>query len=107
MLRNANEYEDGSSVKNRDTAVTEMLKKYKFKYVVIAGNWVNHKPMKILKRWLLNDIDFIESRGATPVLMVDSPSSTIQPTCGLTRLGNILGSRCFLQKKILSLMMKK
>lgn len=77
LIRKANEYENGSSVKNRDTAVVEMLKKHKFKYMVIAGNWVNHKPINILKQRLLNDIEFIESQGAVPVLMVDSPSSTI------------------------------
>jgi predicted phosphodiesterase len=68
---------DDSSVKNRDDAITKMLKKHDFKYVVIAGNWVNHKPRKTLRQWLLNDINFIKSQGATPILMVDSPSSSI------------------------------
>ena len=99
LIRKANEYVDGSSVKNRYDAVTKMLKKHDFKYVVIAGNWVNHRPIKNLKKWLLNDIDFIESQGATPVILVDPPSSTIQPTCGLTRFGKIFGSRCYFAKE--------
>ena len=88
------------SVVNRNKAIIKLIKDEHFKYIVVAGNWMNHGPIPLLKQKLENDIKSIEDHGAIPIIIKDNNGTRLQPVCGLTRLGKILNTQCFTDKEV-------
>ena len=89
--------------KERNDALTHLIKEKKYKFVILGGNWPLYKntffssksstlnqdnnSYKLLKNGLNNALKIITNAGSTPVIIMDVPSiKEISPSCNINKI---------------------
>jgi len=92
-----------NSASKKNTILSKMIKKNHYKYVVIASFWEGYKfnsnnknsvSLDQVKNGLENSVKLIINSGATPVIVLDTPTlSDVPYNCGFTKIN--INNKCY------------